>query len=134
MYHKIIIALSLEHGIAAQALEAARCMAAEGAEIQAVHVYEAPRGAVSAYLDEEVVAKAYSNAKERLEERVAEADGVKAVMLKGHSSRTLTEYAESSGADLIITGSHKPGVADYFLGTTAARIVRHAPCTVVVLR
>lgn len=134
MYHKILIALSLEHGIAERALEAARCLAAEGARIEAVHVYEAPRGAVSAYLDQKDVQRAFNSTKERLAERVAQAEGVEAVMLTGHSSRTLTEYAESSGADLIITGSHKPGVSDYFLGTTAARIVRHAPCTVVVLR
>ena len=42
--------------------------------------------------------------------------------------------AESSGADLIVVASHQPGVADYLLGSTAAKIVRHAKCSVLVVR
>ena len=30
--------------------------------------------------------------------------------------------------------SHKPGFSDYFIGSTAARIVRHAQCSVLVTR
>ena len=37
-------------------------------------------------------------------------------------------------ADLIITGSHKPNVSDYLLGSNAARIMRHAECSVLVVR
>ena len=37
-------------------------------------------------------------------------------------------------ADLIIIASHKPGFQDYFLGSTAAKVVRHAPCSVLVVR
>ena len=40
MYDKIILALSLEHGIAEQALETARRLGGKDAEIIAVHVYE----------------------------------------------------------------------------------------------
>ncbi len=34
----------------------------------------------------------------------------------------------------IIVASHKPNVGDYLLGTTAARVVRHATCSVFVVR
>ncbi len=34
----------------------------------------------------------------------------------------------------IIVASHKPNVGDYLLGTTAARVVRHAACSVFVVR
>ncbi|UWQ93647.1 universal stress protein (plasmid) [Aliisedimentitalea scapharcae] len=134
MYDKIILALSLEHGIAAQALETARRLGGDTAEIIAVHVYEPPSGSVSAYLDEELVQKAYDDAKIALRARFDNAPEVKPVILKGHSSRTITEYATTIGADAIVVGSHKPGLRDYFLGTTAARIIRHAHCAVVVLR
>lgn len=43
-------------------------------------------------------------------------------------------YADKVGADLIVIGSHKPGVADYLLGSNASRVVRHAPCSVFVVR
>ncbi len=134
MYNNIILALSLEHGYSERALEIARRLRAEGGKIQAVHVYEQPSSNVGAYLDEEVLAKAFAAARDRLKERVAGAPDVEPVMLKGHSGKTIAEYAASSGADLIIVGSHKPGLRDYFLGSTAARIVRHAPCSVHVLR
>ena len=37
-------------------------------------------------------------------------------------------------ADLIVMGSHKPGVKDYLLGSNAAQIVGHAMCSVWVVR
>jgi nucleotide-binding universal stress UspA family protein len=42
--------------------------------------------------------------------------------------------ADEHKADLIVLGSHKPEIEDYLLGTNAARVVRHAQCTVLVLR
>ncbi|MEQ8966568.1 MAG: universal stress protein [Azospirillaceae bacterium] len=37
-------------------------------------------------------------------------------------------------ADLILMGSHRPALRDYLLGPNAARVVRHAPCSVLVVR
>lgn len=56
------------------------------------------------------------------------------VVLTGHPGRTITDYAEKIGADCIIVGSHKPEMKDFFLGSTAARVMRYAPCSVHVLR
>jgi universal stress protein F len=42
--------------------------------------------------------------------------------------------AEDWGTDLIIVGSHRPGMATYLLGSSAAAIVRHAKCSVLVVR
>jgi nucleotide-binding universal stress UspA family protein len=42
--------------------------------------------------------------------------------------------AEEWGADLIIVGSHRPTMATYLLGSSAAAIVRHAKCSVLVVR
>jgi len=36
--------------------------------------------------------------------------------------------------DLIVIASHRPGLKDYFLGSTAGRVVRHSPCAVHVIR
>jgi nucleotide-binding universal stress UspA family protein len=36
--------------------------------------------------------------------------------------------------DLIVIGSHGYGALDHVLGTNAARIVNHAPCSVLVVR
>ena len=134
MYKKIIVCLALDHGIGHAAIEKARNFRAEGGEIIAVHVYEPPNSSVNAFLTEDDVAKAYKSAKDRLAERIGDADDIEPMILKGHSGRAITDYAEEIGADCIIVGSHKPGLSDYFLGSTAARVVRHAPCSVHILR
>ena len=52
----------------------------------------------------------------------------------GRSYRTILEVAEEKHVDLIIIASHRPGLQDYFLGSTAAKVVRHARCSVLVTR
>ncbi len=52
----------------------------------------------------------------------------------GHSYKTILEVADEIQADLIIIASHQPGLQDYFLGSTAAKVVRHAKCSVLVVR
>lgn len=42
--------------------------------------------------------------------------------------------AKRAGADLIVMAAHRPGRADYLLGPNAARVVRHATCSVLVVR
>ena len=42
--------------------------------------------------------------------------------------------AEEAEADLVVVGSHRPAMKDYLLGTNAARLVRHARCSVLVAR
>ena len=37
-------------------------------------------------------------------------------------------------ADLIVVGSHRPTMSTYLLGSNAAAIVRHANCSVLVVR
>jgi nucleotide-binding universal stress UspA family protein len=42
--------------------------------------------------------------------------------------------AEDWDADLIVIGSHRPTMATYLLGSNAKTIVRHAKCSVLVVR
>lgn len=42
--------------------------------------------------------------------------------------------AERVGADLIVLSSHRPQMKDYLLGANASRVVRHARCSVFVVR
>jgi nucleotide-binding universal stress UspA family protein len=56
-------------------------------------------------------------------------------ILMGHAAMTLVEYARDHGADLIVIGqSGHSGIWGSFLGTTADKLVRHAPCSVLVVR
>jgi len=42
--------------------------------------------------------------------------------------------AEKLKVDVIVMGSHRPEFKDYLLGPNAARVVRHANCSVYVVR
>ena len=134
MYKKIIVALSLDHGISETALAKAKLLLDPGGKIIALHVYEAPSGTAGAYISEEDTKRARQTAEHRLLERVRDVPEASAVLVNGHSGRIIADYAKEEGADCIIMGSHKPELSDFFLGSTASRVVRHAHCSVVVLR
>jgi nucleotide-binding universal stress UspA family protein len=56
-------------------------------------------------------------------------------ILVGHAALALVEYAREHKADLIVIGhSGHSGIWGTFLGTTADKIMRHAPCSVLVVR
>ena len=55
-------------------------------------------------------------------------------IMSGHAANSILSAAETHSADLIVIASHQPGLSDYFLGSTAARVVRHAQCPVLVDR
>lgn len=134
MYDHIVVPMALDHGFGATALQLAQSILNDGGQITALHVYEQPSGTVSAYLDEDTVRKAFAAAQTKLSSRMEDVPNAQAVVVKGHSGRTIVDFATSNDADCIIMGSHKPGLIDYLLGSTAARVVRHAPCAVHVLR
>jgi universal stress protein F len=44
------------------------------------------------------------------------------------------EEAKMCKADLIVIGSHRPSMATYLIGSNANNVVRHATCSVLVVR
>jgi nucleotide-binding universal stress UspA family protein len=42
--------------------------------------------------------------------------------------------ADEWSADLIVVGSHRPSMSTYLIGSNAKTIVRHAKCSVLVIR
>jgi len=48
--------------------------------------------------------------------------------------QAICDAARRVEADLVVVGSHGYGALDRLLGTTAAKVVNHAPCSVLVAR
>ncbi len=61
-------------------------------------------------------------------------DKVSHVVRLGSIYGEVLEEAKSWGADLIVVGSHRPSMATYLIGSNATTIVRHAVCSVLVVR
>jgi nucleotide-binding universal stress UspA family protein len=62
------------------------------------------------------------------------AERVSAVVRLGSVYNEVLDESEKTGADLIVVGSHRPSMATYLIGSNASTIVRHAKCSVLVIR
>ena len=134
MYQKILVPMALDHDISPKTLAIAQSLCGEGGAIIALHVHEAPQGSVRAYLDDDTIAEGLKKARADMDAKLSSTPGVTGELVSGHTARTIVDYADSHGVDCIVIGSHKPGLGDYFLGSTASRVVRHASCAVHVHR
>lgn len=52
----------------------------------------------------------------------------------GSISGGIISAAEGLAIDLIVLSSHRPEMKDWLIGANAARVVRHAKCSVLVVR
>ncbi len=93
---------------------------------------------VAQYFPPDYEAKMHEQVADRLQEFVAaqvpESVPVLRIVASGKVYHEILTMAETIGADLIVMGSHRPELSDYLLGPNAARVVRHADCSVMVVR
>ena len=59
---------------------------------------------------------------------------VSAVVRFGSIYTEVLDEADKTGTDLVVIGSHRPTMATFLLGSNASTIVRHAKCSVLVVR
>ncbi len=59
---------------------------------------------------------------------------VQHIVGQGSVHQEVLRIARESGADLIVMASHQPELQDYLLGPTAAHVVRHTSCSVMIVR
>ncbi len=140
MFKKILLAYDGSEG-AERALAAGIELAqVHGAELTALAVQERlPR--FSGTIDEVQEEKEFANQQySRLldgAQAQARAAGVKLrpLMRPGHPAQTIVEVATEGNFDVILVGhSGLSGVWAAFLGTTAEKVSRHAPCSVLIVR
>lgn len=133
MYAHVLVPIAIDHAATTQAaLAAAHHLAGPEGKITAITVVEPIPNMVAIELPEGMLERNRAEALKALE---AEAGpGVETEVVTGHAGRAINEYADSHDVDCIVIASHQPGLEDFFLGSTAARVVRHAHCAVHVVR
>lgn len=95
---------------------------------------------VGAYFQDHHVATARDQADKILKQFAADVLGaernkqVRHIVCVGSVYEEVLKTARISEADLIVIGAHRPDLRDYLLGPNAARVVRHATCSVYVVR
>ncbi len=138
MYKNILIAVDLVHpDQAKRLLERGRKLLDDGGSVKLLHVLEeVPAYALAALprdLGEKRRAEATAELRRMADRLGADAD-VGVEVRAGPPSSKILESAAQGGCDLIMIASHNPGLSDYFIGSTASRVVRHAQSSVLVMR
>lgn len=138
MFKHIIVAVDLAHGEAGKALlaKAGKLVDPDGT-IRILHVLEEVPSYIAAELPRDLNERRAAEAKVEMKLLAETASGGAKVEIEtrhGAAAGQILEAADDHGADLIMIASHRPGLSDYFIGSTAARVVRHAQCSVLILR
>ena len=136
MYKTILVPIDMMHLAEGEAIvKLAASHAAQGSKIILLNVVEDIPNWAAVNLPVGVLDRSVESTKAELR-AIAKASGVHmdVDVRTGHSYDTILEVAKEKDVNLIIIASHRPGLQDYFLGSTAAKVVRHANCSVLVVR
>jgi universal stress protein A len=115
------------------ALDYARdCALQLGGTLSVLHVVE------SAVTESDPAAGAESDAARQLERCLAGAPNASSVRITvaraPDAAGAIVTHARETGAELIIMGLNGYEHGDFFMGSVAQQVVRHAPCPVMTLR
>ncbi|WP_291995409.1 universal stress protein [Candidatus Accumulibacter sp. ACC003] len=136
MYKTILVPIDMAHVAKGKAnVNLAASYGAQGAKVILLNVVDDIPNWAAVDLPEGLLDKSVKATKAELK-AIAKASGMEmeVEVRIGHSYDTILEVAKKKKVDLILIASHRPGFQDYFLGSTAAKVVRHANCSVLVVR
>ena len=135
MYHNILIPIVFDHERDhSKGLELAARIGGPEAELTLLHVIERLPSYVKSYIPENITHNLRVELLKEMNDLVKDNPRAKAEIVTGQAGRAIIDYANANSVDLIVIKSHRPGVQDFFLGSTAGYVVRHAKCAVHVIR
>jgi len=136
MYKSILVPVDIaEPEMAEPAIAAAR---ASGGAVRLVYVRSLVPVTYMEFVPAGFDAEQQEDAEAKLAAIAAKIDlpkaQVSAKVLIGSVHGEVLAEADASGADLVVIGSHEPGILAYVIGSNASSIVRRAKCSVLVVR
>ena len=140
MFHRIVLAVDLaDPAVHPKGLDQALELATQsGGDLRLVNVQPLLPATFMEYVPADFDAEQTKRAKEALDAILADIDlppeRKSASARAGGIYHELLQEAQDWNADLIVVGSHRPVMSDYLLGSNAKTIVRHAQCSVLVVR
>ena len=135
MYKHILVPVSFDDDRNADmSVAVARRLADPGCRVTLMHVMEQVPSYVINYVPKGFHDEARKAIVQSLETMGADLPNAEGRVIEGHAGRSILEWAGDNGVDCIVIASHRPGMQDYFLGSTESQVVRHARCAVHVVR
>ncbi|MEM6481790.1 MAG: universal stress protein [Pseudomonadota bacterium] len=135
MYSNILIPISLDEDRDPQtAIDVATILRAESGTMTFLHVIERPPNYALSYLPPEFLKEQRGMIESEMSLMASKHPGATAAVIAGHAGRVISDWSKDHSADCIVITSHSPGMQDLLLGSTAQYVVRHAACSVHVVR
>jgi universal stress protein F len=136
MYKKIIVPVApaqMEKG--ELALKRAKALLDDDGEILLLTVVEQAPPYLTIEFPHEIMVGAMEGGRAKLAV-LRDTTGIAAAieLRVGSPAHEILSAATEQNADLIIIASHVPDFSNYLMGATADRVVRHAKCSVLVVR
>ena len=142
-FKRIIVATDLTPASEPAVLEAALLAKENGADLLIAHVYRPPSisqaqseaGVVYEEWDRNIRAEVEGKLRVLVQNAAEEGVKAEALVLTGQPYEAIVEAAKLNDADLVVMGTHgRKGVARFFLGSVASRVISTAPCPVMTVR
>nr|WP_306265600.1 universal stress protein [Pararhizobium sp. IMCC3301] len=140
MYNHLLVPVDLDHPACSdKAMRSARQIAAACDAVLHVMTVVAPLDSFTATLFPHGFSRQVTETvREKLhaytEKAALQGLNVQHIVAHGAIYDQILTIAKRVDADLIVMASHRPELSDYLLGPNAAKVVRHANCSVMVVR
>lgn len=136
MYRNLLVPIAFQ-GTADDglpAIAAAQRLCSQGGRITLLHIMEEMPHHLVNYLPDHYRNDLHAAVTTELAKLAAQIPGGLTAIAEGKPAPAILDYAADMHIDCIVIASHRPGLQDWLLGSTAARVVRHARCSVHILR
>ncbi len=136
MYKSILVPVDIGHGDLGKMLMAKAIQLLDtGGKIHLLYVLDEVPAYIAAEIPDRVLSERKTEALAALQALASDANMVsEATVRTGSPSIGILGAAKDNGCDLIMIASHRPDLRDYFIGSTASKVVRHAECSVLIVR
>ena len=150
MYHKILAAVDVQHTSSwSMVLPAAvhEMRAGRGSKLYVMSVVpdifagvdwrytiRGETGGSQEFNQRAMLKQAEARLQEIVDTNVPRDIPIELIVKHGSPYQTVVNTASELEVDLIVVAAHRPSLKDYLIGPTSARIVRHADCTVLIVR
>lgn len=140
MFQKILVPIDLAHESSWQRVlpVAVEQVGKQGATLHVMTVVDINLDITAVRLPEDFNRQYLEQCEKRLsavvDQHVPDDVNVQTHVCEGRAYQQILRVAGEVQSDLIIVASTRPSLQDYLLGSNAARVVRHASCSVLVVR
>lgn len=141
MYENILFPVDMEHTVEAEKTLKIAIAEAKRSKAKLTVMTVAPgfgMPIVASFFDDQAVKNALKEIarqlKQYVDDNIPDDIETRAIVVEGNPAELILKQAQNDNVDLIVIASHNTQIVNLLLGSCAAKVVRHAQCTVTVVK